>query len=69
MFRSRNEYRRDSTYRELDAGEMELREYVTVHDTDIDGPTDINANAYVENAVVVENVTVRYDVSLDGVEA
>ena len=46
-------------------GEMELREYLTVHDTDIDSPTDINANAYVENAVVGENVTVRYDVSLE----
>jgi UDP-2-acetamido-3-amino-2,3-dideoxy-glucuronate N-acetyltransferase len=45
-------------------GEMELREYVTVHVADIDGPTGINANTYVENAVVGANVTVRYDVSL-----
>jgi UDP-2-acetamido-3-amino-2,3-dideoxy-glucuronate N-acetyltransferase len=45
-------------------GGMELRGYVTVRDADIDGQTDINANAYVENAVVGANVTVRYDVSL-----
>jgi UDP-2-acetamido-3-amino-2,3-dideoxy-glucuronate N-acetyltransferase len=56
-------------------GDVEIREYVTVHDSeiatgcriyertsikksDIDGPTDINANAYVENARIGTEVQV-----------
>ncbi|WP_135851505.1 acyltransferase [Halorussus salinus] len=65
-------------------GEVEIREYVTVHDSEladgvqvyertsvkksvVDGPTDINANCYVENAKLGEGVQVGPNASIVGV--
>ena len=65
-------------------GDVEIREYVTVHDSDIgsgarvyertsikksviDGPTDVNANCYVENARLGERVQIGPNVSIVGV--
>ncbi|EMA20682.1 acyltransferase [Haloarcula argentinensis] len=65
-------------------GTVEIREYVTIHDAEIDdgvqiyegtsikkatihGPTDINANVYVENATVGESVQIGPNASIVGV--
>jgi acetyltransferase-like isoleucine patch superfamily enzyme len=65
-------------------GDVELREYVTVHDSeiddgcriyertsikksDIDGPTDINANVYVENADIGSEVQIGPNAAVVGV--
>jgi acetyltransferase-like isoleucine patch superfamily enzyme len=65
-------------------GDVEIREYVTVHDSDIrsgarvyertsikksvvEGPTDVNANCYVENARLGERVQVGPNASIVGV--
>lgn len=65
-------------------GDVEIREYVTVHDSeiatgcriyertsikksDIDGPTGINANAYVENARIGTEVQVGPNAAVVGV--
>ncbi|WP_254841322.1 acyltransferase [Natronomonas marina] len=65
-------------------GDAEIREYVTVHDSDVDdgvriyertsvkksdiaGPTDVNANAYVENARLEPEVQVGPNAAVVGV--
>ncbi len=65
-------------------GEVEIREYVTVHDSEladgvrvyertsvkksaVEGPTDVNANCYVENARLGEGVQVGPNASIVGV--
>ena len=70
---------RDSTL-----GDVEVREYVTIHDSEIgtgtriyertsikkstiEGPTDVNANCYVENARIGERVQVGPNASIVGV--
>ncbi|WP_226022447.1 acyltransferase [Halomicrobium salinisoli] len=67
-----------------DVGDAEIREYVTVHDSEIGdgvqiyesasikkaeiaGPTDVNANCYVENARLGERVQVGPNASVVGV--
>lgn len=65
-------------------GDVEIREYVTIHDSEIgsgtrvyertsikkstvEGPTDINANCYVENARLGKRVQVGPNASIVGV--
>lgn len=67
-----------------DLGDVEVREYVTVHDSEIgdgvrlyertsvkkstiDGPTDVNANTYVENASLGRRVQVGPNCAIVGV--
>jgi len=76
----------DETARVEDStlGDVEIREYVTIHDSeiddgcriyertsikksDIDGPSDINANAYVENAEIGSEVQVGPSAAVVGV--
>lgn len=76
----------DETARVEDStlGDVEIREYVTIHDSeiddscriyertsikksDIDGPTDINANAYIENAEIGSKVQIGPNAAAVGV--